>query len=162
MGKGLIAVIVIIVLSVFALVLFGQYVGVKNTLVAKNETVKSAWSQVDIVLQRRADLIPNLVETVKGYMTYEKSTLEAVINARNAAQAGLKKAAADPSDAEACRRVGGRAAGRPSEDGAELGLEPLLYVIGQLATAGREQLDAVVGERVVGRRDHGRGDVTGG
>ena len=67
MGKGLIAVIVIIVLLVFALVFFGQYVGVKNTLVTKNEAVKSAWSQVDIVLQRRADLIPNLVETAKGY-----------------------------------------------------------------------------------------------
>jgi LemA protein len=57
-----VAVILLIVL--FA---FGQYVGVKNNLVKKNEDVKAAWSQVDIVLQRRADLIPNLVETVKGY-----------------------------------------------------------------------------------------------
>jgi LemA protein len=65
MGKGLIAVIVIIViLLVVGLVFFGQYVGVRNTLVTKNEGVKAAWSQVDIVLQRRADLIPNLVETV--------------------------------------------------------------------------------------------------
>ena len=67
MGKGLIVVIVVIVLLVGVLVFFGQYVSVKNTLVTKNEAVKSAWSQVDIVLQRRADLIPNLVETVKGY-----------------------------------------------------------------------------------------------
>jgi LemA protein len=56
--------IVIIVLVLIALVAFGQYVGVRNTLVTKNEAVKAAWSQVDIVLQRRADLIPNLVETV--------------------------------------------------------------------------------------------------
>ena len=67
MGKGLIAVIVVIVLLVGVLVFFGQYVSVKNTLVTKNEAVKSVWSQVDIVLQRRADLMPNLVETVKGY-----------------------------------------------------------------------------------------------
>jgi LemA protein len=68
MGKALVAVIVLIViLLVFSLVFFGQYVSVKNTLVTKNEAVKSAWSQVDIVLQRRADLIPNLVETVNGY-----------------------------------------------------------------------------------------------
>ena len=59
------ALIVIIVLVLIALIAFGQYVGVRNTLVAKNESVKSAWSQVDVVLQRRADLIPNLVETVK-------------------------------------------------------------------------------------------------
>ena len=59
--------IVVIVLVVIALALFGQYVGVKNNLVAKDQAVKAAWSQVDIVLQRRAELIPNLVETVKGY-----------------------------------------------------------------------------------------------
>ena len=56
----------IVVLVLIALIAFGQYVGVRNTLVTKNEAVKTAWSQVDIVLQRRADLIPNLVETVKG------------------------------------------------------------------------------------------------
>ena len=59
--------IVIAILALIAFVAFGQYVGVRNTLVTKNEAVKAAWSQVDIVLQRRADLIPNLVETVKGY-----------------------------------------------------------------------------------------------
>src|ERR1700684_511532 len=74
MGKALIAVIVLIViLLVFSLVFFGQYVSVKNTLVTKNEAVKSAWSQVDIVLQRRTDLIPNLVETVKGYAQQEQT-----------------------------------------------------------------------------------------
>jgi hypothetical protein len=83
MGKGVIAVIVIVVLLVFALVLFGQYVSVKNTLVAKNEAVKSAWSQVDIVLQRRADLIPNLVETVKGYAKQEQTVFGDIAKARS-------------------------------------------------------------------------------
>ena len=84
MSKGLIAVIVIVVLLVFVLVLFGQYVGVKNTLVTKNEAVKSAWSQVDIVLQRRADLIPNLVETVKGYAQQEQTVFGDIAKARSA------------------------------------------------------------------------------
>jgi LemA protein len=65
MGKAFVAVIIVLVL--IALIFFAQYVSVRNTLVTKNEAVKAAWSQVDIVLQRRADLIPNLVETVKGY-----------------------------------------------------------------------------------------------
>ena len=85
MGKGLIAVIVLIViLAVFSLIFFGQYVGVKNTLVTKNEAVKSAWSQVDIVLQRRADLIPNLVETVKGYAQQEQTVFGDIAKARSA------------------------------------------------------------------------------
>ena len=84
MGKGLIAVIVIVVLLVCALALFGQYVSVKNTLVSKNEAVKSAWSQVDIVLQRRADLIPNLVETVKGYAKQEQTVFGDIAKARSA------------------------------------------------------------------------------
>src|SRR5450631_488129 len=84
MGKGLIAVIVIVVLLVVALVFFGQYVGVKNTLVTKNEAVKAAWSQVDIVLQRRADLIPNLVETVKGYAQQEQTVFGDIAKARSA------------------------------------------------------------------------------
>jgi LemA protein len=61
MTKALIAIAVLVII---VLIVFGQYVTVKNTLVSKNEAVKAAWSQVDIVLQRRADLIPNLVETV--------------------------------------------------------------------------------------------------
>ncbi len=85
MSKGLIAVIVILVVAlVFGLVIFGQYVGVKNTLVTKNETVKAAWSQVDIVLQRRADLIPNLVETVKGYAQQEVTVFGDIAKARSA------------------------------------------------------------------------------
>jgi LemA protein len=85
MGKALIAVIVVIViLLVLGLVFFGQYVGVKNTLVTKNEAVKAAWSQVDIVLQRRADLIPNLVETVKGYAQQEQTVFGDIAKARSA------------------------------------------------------------------------------
>jgi LemA protein len=80
MGKAL---IVIGVLVLIALIAFGQYVGVRNSLVAKNEGVKSAWSQVDIVLQRRADLIPNLVETVKGYAKQEQTVFGDIARARS-------------------------------------------------------------------------------
>ena len=81
MGKAL---IVIGVLVLIVLIAFGQYVGVRNTLVAKNEAVRSAWSQVDIVLQRRADLIPNLVETVKGYAKQEQTVFGDIARARSA------------------------------------------------------------------------------
>ena len=81
MNKGL---VVIIILVLIALVVFGQYVGVRNTLVTKNEAVKAAWSQVDIVLQRRADLIPNLVETVKGYAKQEQTVFGDIARARSA------------------------------------------------------------------------------
>ena len=85
MSKALIAVVVVIVLLlVVGLAVFGQYVGVKNTLVSKNEAVKAAWSQVDIVLQRRADLIPNLVETVKGYAAQEVTVFGDIAKARSA------------------------------------------------------------------------------
>src|SRR5579864_6515066 len=85
MGKALIAVIVVVVvIGVIALAFFGQYVNVKNTLVTKNEAVKAAWSQVDIVLQRRADLIPNLVETVKGFAKQEQTVFGDIAKARSA------------------------------------------------------------------------------
>jgi LemA protein len=84
MSKALIAIIVVVVIVVIALVAFGQYVGVRNTLVTKNEAVKAAWSQVDIVLQRRADLIPNLVETVKGYAQQEVTVFGDIAKARSA------------------------------------------------------------------------------
>ena len=80
--KGLIVVVVILV--VVALIGFGQYVGVRNTLVTKDQAVKAAWSQVDIVLQRRADLIPNLVETVKGYAQQEVTVFGDIAKARSA------------------------------------------------------------------------------
>lgn len=81
MSKGWIAVIIIALIALLAL---GQYVGVRNTLVTKNEAVKAAWSQVDIVLQRRADLIPNLVETVKGYARQEQTVYGDIAKARSA------------------------------------------------------------------------------
>ena len=81
MGKGLIVLVVIVVI---VLALFGQYIGVKNNLVAKDQAVKAAWSQVDIVLQRRADLIPNLVETVKGYAQQEVTVFGDIAKARSA------------------------------------------------------------------------------
>ena len=92
MSKGL---IVLVVLVVIVLALFGQYVSVKNNLVAKDQAVKAAWSQVDIVLQRRADLIPNLVNTVQGAANFEKSTLTEVTNAR----ASVGRVQLDPNKA---------------------------------------------------------------
>src|SRR5262249_12243565 len=85
MGKALIAVIVVVVIiGVLVLSVFGSYVSTRNTLVTKNEAVKSAWSQVDVVLQRRADLIPNLVETVKGYAAQEVTVFGDIAKARSA------------------------------------------------------------------------------
>ena len=81
MGKVL---MLIVVLLVILLLVFGQYVGTRNTLVRKNEAVKSAWSQVDVVLQRRADLIPSLVETVKGYARQEQVVFGQIAAARSA------------------------------------------------------------------------------
>src|SRR6185295_19091723 len=77
-------IIVIAILALLAFVAFGQYVGVRNTLVTKNEAVKAAWSQVDVVLQRRADLIPNLVETVKGFAQQEQTVFGDIAKARSA------------------------------------------------------------------------------
>ena len=77
--------LIIILVIVVLLILWG--VGIYNRLVQLRNQVNNAWSQIDVQLQRRYDLIPNLVETVKSYMSYEKGTLEAVINARNQAQA---------------------------------------------------------------------------
>jgi LemA protein len=84
MGKGLMALGVIGILLLIVLAVFGEYVSVRNTLVSKNEAVKAAWSQVDIVLQRRADLIPNLVETVKGYAKQEQTVFGDIAKARSA------------------------------------------------------------------------------
>lgn len=81
MGKGLIAVIVILVIL---LIFGGMYVGAKNQMVAKNEAIKSNFSQVDNVMQRRADLIPNLVETVKGFAQHEEKVFGDIAAARSA------------------------------------------------------------------------------
>jgi LemA protein len=80
-------------------------ISIYNRLVAGRNRFKNAFAQIDVQLTRRHDLIPNLVETAKGYMSHERETLEAVINARNTAVAGLKNAAQDPSDPEAMRNL---------------------------------------------------------
>ena len=77
------AIVVIIVLVLIAFLLGSMYVGRRNEMVRKRETVNAAWSQVDVVLQRRADLIPNLVETVKGYAGQEQKVFGDIAAARS-------------------------------------------------------------------------------
>lgn len=77
-------VIVLVVVAVLALLVGGAYVSARNQMVTKNEAVKSAWSEVDVVLQRRADLIPNLVETVKGFAAQEQTVFHDIASARSA------------------------------------------------------------------------------
>lgn len=77
--------LLIILALVVLIFIFG--ISIYNRLVTLRNQVKNSWSQIDVQLQRRYDLIPNLIETVKGYMTYEKSTLEAVVQARSQAMA---------------------------------------------------------------------------
>ena len=77
------SIIVIIVIAVIALIAYSSFKGGYNNMVTKDEAVKSAWSQVENVYQRRADLIPNLVNTVKGAADFEKSTFTAVTEARS-------------------------------------------------------------------------------
>jgi LemA protein len=79
-----IGVIVLVVVAVIALSVGGAYVSSRNQMVTKNEAVKSAWAQVDVVLQRRADLIPNLVETVKGFAAQEQTVFHDIASARSA------------------------------------------------------------------------------
>ena len=91
----------IIVLLVFFLI------GIYNGLVTARNGYKNAFAQIDVQLTRRYDLIPNLVETAKGYLAHERGTLEAVIAARNTAVAGLKAAAANPGDPAAVQQLAG-------------------------------------------------------
>ena len=92
---------------VVALVLYA--IAIYNRLVAGRNRFKNAFAQIDVQLTRRHDLIPNLVETAKGYMKHERETLENVIKARNAAVRGLKEAARDPSDPGRRRAASGGA-----------------------------------------------------
>ena len=80
---------------IVALIAWG--IGIYNSLVNLRNRVKNAFAQIDVQLTRRHDLIPNLVEAVKGYMKHERDTLEAVVNARNAAVSDLSAAKADPA-----------------------------------------------------------------
>ena len=93
-----------IVLGLIAAIVFFA-ISIYNKLVASRNQFKNAFAQIDVQLTRRHDLIPNLVETAKGYMKHERETLEGVIKARNTAVAGLKDAAKDPSDPEAMKNL---------------------------------------------------------
>jgi LemA protein len=98
---GLLIFLVVIV-AILAFVFIGAY----NELVTLRNRYKNAYAQIDVQLQRRYDLIPNLVETAKGYMKHERETLEAVIAARNSAYSASSNAAQNPGDAQAMQQLG--------------------------------------------------------
>ncbi len=102
MGPLIIALLVIVVLLI---VVIGSVVGIYNKLVTMRNRYKNAYAQIDVQLKRRYDLIPNLVETAKGYIKHERETLEAVTAARNIAYAASKAAAANPGDASAMKNL---------------------------------------------------------
>ena len=101
MGIG-IFIFLIALIGVVAFTLIGAY----NDLVTGRNRYKNAFAQIDVQLQRRYDLIPNLIETAKGYMKHERETLDAVIQARNAAQSASGRAANNPGDAAAMQQLG--------------------------------------------------------
>lgn len=96
-----------VVLIILAVLLGGWGVGIYNGLVTARNAYKNAFAQIDVQLTRRHDLIPNLVETAKGYMKHERETLEAVIQARNGAVAAQQAAAGNPGDAAAMQQLAG-------------------------------------------------------
>ena len=100
MSGELIFIVVVVGLVLYGIMLYNRLVGLRNG-------VKNAFAQIDVQLTRRHDLIPALVEAVKGYMKHERETLEAVIKARNVAVNGLQAAAADPSNAQAIAELSG-------------------------------------------------------
>ncbi len=99
--------LVTLLILVAVIVVIGAWVAsIYNKLIAYKNRYKNAFAQIEVQLKRRHDLIPNLVETVKGYMSHERGTLEAVIAARNQAVGGLQQAAQDPGNADAIRKLG--------------------------------------------------------
>jgi LemA protein len=92
-------------LVVVAIIVGVMVMGIYNKLVTMRNRYKNAYAQIDVQLKRRYDLIPNLVETAKGYMAHERGTLEAVTAARNIAYAASKAAAANPGDASAMKSL---------------------------------------------------------
>lgn len=95
----------LIFLAAIAAIIF-FLIGIYNSLINLRNRVKNAFAQIDVQLTRRYDLIPNLVEAVKGYMKHERETLEAVIKARNSAASSLDTAKLDPSNAAAMQQLG--------------------------------------------------------
>jgi LemA protein len=102
-------VLMAIIALVVVAILFG--IGIYNRLVTARNGFRNAFAQIDVQLTRRYDLIPNLVETARGYLKHERETLESVIAARNSAMAGLKAMAADPGSAAAATQLAGAEAG---------------------------------------------------
>jgi len=105
LALGGIALIILIVIAVVVIGLIAFVIGVYNKLVTMRNRYKNAYAQIDVQLKRRYDLIPNLVETAKGYIKHERETLEAVTAARNIAYAASKAAAANPGDATAMKSL---------------------------------------------------------
>ncbi|HEY4300080.1 MAG TPA: LemA family protein [Candidatus Didemnitutus sp.] len=103
--------IALLVIVGVAAIVFFWIVGNYNSLVTLRNRFKNAFAQIDVQLKRRYDLIPNLVETAKGYMKHERETLEAVIAARNTAYTASKAAAANPADAGAVKNLLGAESG---------------------------------------------------
>src|SRR6266436_10208234 len=103
MSQTTLIVLAILVGGAFIAVLWGA--GIYNQLVTLKNRFQNAFSQIEVQLKRRYDLIPNLVETAKGYMAHERGTLEAVIAARNQAVGGLQRAAANPGDPAAMKAL---------------------------------------------------------
>jgi LemA protein len=95
---GIVILVILAVLIVFV-------ISVYNKLITLRNRYKNAYSQIDVQLKRRYDLIPNLVETAKGYMKHERETLEAVINARNQASSANDRVASSPTDAGAMKNL---------------------------------------------------------
>jgi LemA protein len=95
----------LVFLAIIAAIVFWA-ISIYNRLINERNRVRNAFAQIDVQLTRRYDLIPNLVEAVKGYMKHERETLEAVINARNAAQQSLQAAKADPANGQAIKELG--------------------------------------------------------
>jgi LemA protein len=94
-----------IIIGAIVLVFGATLMGVYNKLIALKNRYQNAFAQIEVQLKRRYDLIPNLVETVKGYMAHERGTLEEVIQARNQAVSGLQRAASDPGDPNAIKNL---------------------------------------------------------
>ncbi|HTV60950.1 MAG TPA: LemA family protein [Verrucomicrobiae bacterium] len=102
---GIALLIPVLIIFVVLIVIVGWIVGIYNKLVTMRNRYKNAYAQIDVQLKRRYDLIPNLVETAKGYIKHERETLEAVTQARNIAYAASKAAAANPGDAGAVKSL---------------------------------------------------------